>query len=47
MTAPKARPGSQDVTRCSNALDLEKDSFAQADPKRIAGSLKRSAAASL
>jgi len=34
---------SQDVTRHSNALDLEKDVFAQADPKRIARSLKRSA----
>ena len=34
---------SQDVTRRSNALDLEKDVFAQADPKRIALSLKRSA----
>ncbi|MBW8832957.1 MAG: DUF3175 domain-containing protein [Burkholderiales bacterium] len=34
---------SQDVTRHSNALDLEKDVFAQADPKRIARSLQRSA----
>ena len=34
---------SRDVTRHSNALDLEKDVFAQADPKRIARSLKRSA----
>jgi hypothetical protein len=34
---------SRDVTRHSNALDLEKDVFAQADPKRIARSLQRSA----
>ena len=34
---------SQDVTRHSNALNLEKDVFAQADPERIARSLKRSA----
>ena len=31
------------MTRHSNALDLEKDVFKQADPKRIARSLKRSA----
>ena len=37
------RRWSQDVTRHSNALDLEKDVFAQSDPKRIARSLKRSA----
>ena len=31
------------VTRKSNALDLKKGVFAQADPKKIARSLKRSA----
>ena len=31
------------VTRESNALDLKKGVFAQADPKKIARSLKRSA----
>lgn len=34
---------SQNVARHSDALDLEKDVFAQDDPKRIARSLKRSA----
>jgi hypothetical protein len=34
---------SQEVTRHSDALDLKKDVFAQADPKSIARSLKRSA----
>jgi hypothetical protein len=43
MTERKTRRWSQDVTRHSNALDLERDVFAQADPKRIARSLKRSA----
>ena len=43
MTEPKTRRWSQDVTRHSNALDLEKDVFAQTDPKRIARSLKQSA----
>jgi hypothetical protein len=44
MTQRKTtRRWSQQVTRHSNALDLEKDVFAQADPKRIARSLKRSA----
>ena len=43
MTERKTRRWSQDVTRHSNALDLEKDVFTQADPKRIARSLKRSA----
>lgn len=37
---------SQRVTRTSNALDLEKGVFTWDDPKRIAGSLKRSAEAS-
>jgi len=41
--AQQTRRWSQEVTRHSNALDLEKDVFAQADPKRIARSLKRSA----
>ena len=43
MTEAKTRRWSQEVTRHSNALDLEKDVFAQTDPKRIARSLKRSA----
>ncbi|MFH1799719.1 MAG: DUF3175 domain-containing protein [Candidatus Omnitrophota bacterium] len=34
---------SADVTRKSNALDLEPGVFTWSDPKRIAGSLKRSA----
>jgi hypothetical protein len=34
---------SGEVTRHSNALDLEQDVFKQADPKRIARSLKRAA----
>ena len=34
---------SAEVTRRSNALDLDKDVFAQADPRRIARSLQRSA----
>ena len=34
---------SAEVSRHSNALDLDKDVFAQSDPKRIARSLKRSA----
>jgi hypothetical protein len=42
-TPRKASRWSQDVTRHSNALDLEKDVFTQSDPKRIARSLKRSA----
>lgn len=46
------RPGkppqrwSQQVTRTSNALDLEPGVFAWDDPRRIAESLKRSADAS-
>lgn len=43
MTETKTRRWSQEVTRHSNALDLEKDVFKQADPKRIARSLKHSA----
>jgi hypothetical protein len=37
---------SQDITRHSNALDLERDVFTKHDPKEIADSLKRSAEAS-
>jgi len=39
----RARRWSQEVTRHSDALDLERDVFKQRDPKRIARSLKRSA----
>ena len=38
-----ARRWSGEVTRNSNALDLEPGVFTWKDPKRIAGSLKRSA----
>ena len=41
-----ARKWSQDVTRHSDALDLEADVFAKSDPKAIARSLKHSAEAS-
>jgi hypothetical protein len=34
------------VTKTSNAMDLKKNVFKQADPKKIARSVKRSAAAS-
>lgn len=37
------RKWSQDVTRNSNALDLEQNVFTFSSPKRIAQSLKRSA----
>jgi hypothetical protein len=37
---------SSDVTRKSNALDLEKDVFTLGNPRKIAQSLKRSAEAS-
>ena len=37
------RRWSQEVTRTSNALDLEENVFAQQDPRRIAKSLQRSA----
>jgi hypothetical protein len=43
MTTGNARRWSQEVTRHSDALDLEKGVFAQPDPKRIARSLKQSA----
>ena len=43
MTKPKTRRYlSADVTRKSNALDLEPGVFTWSDPKRIARSLKRS-----
>jgi hypothetical protein len=42
----KGRRWSGEVTRRSNALDLEPDVFNQSDPRRIALSLKRSAEAS-
>src|SRR5437868_11841700 len=42
-TTRKTNRWSQDVTLHSDALDLEKDVFSQADLKRIARSLKRSA----
>ncbi|WP_066805918.1 DUF3175 domain-containing protein [Sphingomonas asaccharolytica] len=38
-----AKKWSQDVTKHSNALDLERDVFTRDDPKLIALSLKRSA----
>ena len=41
-----ARKWSQGVTEHSNALDLARDVFRQADPKAIALSLKKSAEAS-
>lgn len=41
--AQKTRRWSQEVTRHSNALDLEENVFAQEDPKRIAQSLQSSA----
>lgn len=37
------RKWSQDVTKNSNALDLDREVFTWDDPKRIAASLKRSA----
>lgn len=42
----KGRYWSGEVTRGSNALDLERNVFKSKDPKRIATSLKRSAQAS-
>ena len=42
----KGRRWSGEVTRHSNALDLEPDVFKQSNPHRIALSLKRSAEAS-
>jgi hypothetical protein len=43
MTKPKKKYWSGEVTRHSNALDLEKDVFTWEDPRKIARSLKRSA----
>jgi hypothetical protein len=42
----KKRYWSREVTRHSNALDLERNVFKQSNPRRIALSLKRSAEAS-
>lgn len=39
----KKKYWSADVTKTSDALDLEKDVFTWDDPKKIAASLKRSA----
>ncbi|MBW8754910.1 MAG: DUF3175 domain-containing protein [Sphingomonadales bacterium] len=38
-----AKKWSQDVTRHSNALDLDREVFTRHDPKSIAASLKKSA----
>ncbi len=43
MAEEKPKRWSQEVTRNSNALDLEKGVFAKDDPHQIALSLKRSA----
>jgi hypothetical protein len=43
MTTRRPKRWSQGVTQHSRALELEKDVFAQTDPKKIARSLKRSA----
>lgn len=43
MPKHSARKWSADVTRDSDALDLERDVFKSDDPERIAASLKRSA----
>jgi hypothetical protein len=47
MTKPKPKKyWSADVTKRSNALDLDRGVFTWSDPKRIARSLKKSAEAS-
>jgi len=46
MAADKPKRWSQDVTRNSNALDLEKGVFTKDDPHQIALSLQRSAESS-
>jgi hypothetical protein len=46
MTKKPVSRWSQDVTRYSNALDLEHGVFTFRDPRRIAASLKRSAESS-
>jgi hypothetical protein len=43
MTSDKRKQWSQEVTRKSNALDLEQRVFSKDDPRSIARSLKRSA----
>ena len=43
---PKAKRWSADVTKHSNALDLDRGVFTWKDPARIAASLKRSAQSS-
>jgi len=43
MAEKKVKRWSQEVTRNSNALDLEKGVFSKDDPHQIALSLKRSA----
>ena len=43
MPKHRAQKWSADVTRGSDALDLERDVFKSDDPERIAASLKRSA----
>jgi len=43
MPKHSARKWSADVTRHSDALDLDRDVFKSDDPRRIAASLKRSA----
>lgn len=43
MASKKDARWSAEVTRRSNALDLEQGVFAQRSPRRIAASLKRSA----
>ena len=45
-SSTKGRRWSGEVTRHSNALDLESKVFKQSNPRRIAHSLKRSAEAS-
>lgn len=40
---PARKKWSQNVTKHSNALDLEQDVFTKGDPKQVARSLKRSA----
>ncbi len=42
----KSKKWSREVSRTSNAMDLEPDVFKSSDPKRIARSLKRSAESS-
>ena len=43
MATTRRKRWSREVTESSNALDLENEVFTQADPHRIALSLKRSA----